>query len=221
MGAWPRSLEYCRKALDHGQATNDLRLKVVGWWRTGSAHIMRGAVEMGRQLLRAGVGSLPAPFDATMVRAMCGYASIKAGDVEAGVAEMEKAVEWFGRSQLALHPRHLRRPSLRRLPAPWRSRAGGGAPGGVPHHLPRGRLPPRRGIGRAHSRRSRRARRSCSGDHPLRVRRRAFSRTSGHATSLARTLVAQAGLRQRAQDRAGARHLLRRALALFEECGTV
>jgi hypothetical protein len=43
----------------------------------------------------------------------------------------------------------------------------------------------------------------------------------GAHDELGRALVAQAELRQRAQDLAGARHLLQRALALFEECGTV
>ena len=36
LGEWERGLGYCRRALDHGQSVNDLRLKVVGWWRTGS-----------------------------------------------------------------------------------------------------------------------------------------------------------------------------------------
>src|SRR3989442_964313 len=31
IGEWGRGFGYCRRALEHGQAANDLRLKVVGW----------------------------------------------------------------------------------------------------------------------------------------------------------------------------------------------
>src|SRR2546427_8555356 len=41
LGEWSQSLEYCKKALEYGQAVNDLRLKVVGWWRSGSTYIHR------------------------------------------------------------------------------------------------------------------------------------------------------------------------------------
>ena len=41
LGEWDASLDYCRRALDQGAALNDLRLKAVGWWRMGSAHIQR------------------------------------------------------------------------------------------------------------------------------------------------------------------------------------
>ena len=33
LGEWQRGLAYCRKALEYGQTVDDLRLKVVGWWR--------------------------------------------------------------------------------------------------------------------------------------------------------------------------------------------
>src|SRR5207249_1378351 len=47
LGEWDRALAYCRRALQHGQEVNDLRLKVVGWWRTGSAHIQKGDLQKG------------------------------------------------------------------------------------------------------------------------------------------------------------------------------
>ena len=76
--AWPRtprasgraSLEACRRALEHGQALNDLRLKVVGWWRTGSTHVQRGDSGSRPSVLRGGASpSHPIPFDAAMARA--------------------------------------------------------------------------------------------------------------------------------------------------------
>src|SRR5262249_53632136 len=39
LGEWQQSLRYCQRALEHGEAVNDLRLKVVGRWRTGSTSI--------------------------------------------------------------------------------------------------------------------------------------------------------------------------------------
>ena len=39
-----RASTYCRRALEHGRDVNDLRLKVVGWWRTGSTHRCSGGI---------------------------------------------------------------------------------------------------------------------------------------------------------------------------------
>ncbi|MGH9806357.1 MAG: ATP-binding protein, partial [Terriglobia bacterium] len=47
LGEWERSLDYCRRGIEHGNALNDLRLKAVGWTRIGLAHIMQGDVEGG------------------------------------------------------------------------------------------------------------------------------------------------------------------------------
>ena len=203
-----------------GRRRTTCRLKVVGWWRTGSAHIMRGAVEMGRQCCEQALALSPAPFDATMVRAMCGYASIKAGDVEAGVAEMEKAVDWFGRSQLRytrvifgarLCEGYLRLGDLARARALLEEFRAISREGGYRHA--EGLV--ERILGEVVAR-----------DDPAAATTHFESAVGifediGARDELARALVAQAGLRQRAQDRAGARHLLHRALALFEECGTV
>src|SRR5262245_28925006 len=47
LGRWEQGLAYCRRALGYGREVNDLRLKVVGLWRTGSIHIRRGDPEVG------------------------------------------------------------------------------------------------------------------------------------------------------------------------------
>jgi class 3 adenylate cyclase/tetratricopeptide (TPR) repeat protein len=220
MGAWQRSLDYCRKALDYGQSTNDLRLKVVGWWRTGSAHIMRGAPEEGRRCCERALALSPAPFDATMVRAMCGYASIKSGDVQAGVAEMEKAIDWFGQSQLRysrvifgarLCEGYLRLGESKRARALLEeflaiSRDGGylHAEGLVERILGEAVTPDDPAGAAAH----------------LESAAVIFEQV-GARDELARVLVAQAELLRRAHDPDGARALLERALALFDACGTV
>ena len=83
-GEWARSLECCRRALEHGKALNDLRLKVVGWWRTGSTHVQRGDVEAGLRCYEEALALSPIPFDAAMARAGRAYGLVKAGEVAAG-----------------------------------------------------------------------------------------------------------------------------------------
>jgi transcriptional regulator with AAA-type ATPase domain/tetratricopeptide (TPR) repeat protein len=100
LGDWSQGLAYCRRALEHGQAVNDLRLKVVGWYRTGSTHIHRGDLEAGLQCFREALALAPNPLDAAMIKAMHGYGVMKAGQVAAGTAELAEAMEWFGTSNL-------------------------------------------------------------------------------------------------------------------------
>jgi class 3 adenylate cyclase/tetratricopeptide (TPR) repeat protein len=100
LGDWDRSLAYCHRALEHGQRVNDLRLKVVGWWRTGSMHIQRGDAGAGIRCCEEASALSPIPFDAAMIQAVAGYGRIKAGDVAAGTAEVAAAVAWFERSRL-------------------------------------------------------------------------------------------------------------------------
>jgi class 3 adenylate cyclase/tetratricopeptide (TPR) repeat protein len=216
MGAWQRSLDYCTKALEYGQATNDLRLKVVGWWRTGSAHIMRGEPETGRRCCEQALALSPAPFDATMVHAMCGFASIKTGDLEAGVAEMERAVDWFGRAKLhytravfgaRLCEGYLRLGDHRRARALLEELLVVTRDGGYLHA--EGLV--ERVLGEALLR-----------DDPVKAAAHLAAAVQifeqvGAQDELARALVAQAGLRRSGRARA----LLERALALFEECGTI
>jgi tetratricopeptide (TPR) repeat protein len=100
MGEWERSLDFCRRALNHGRAVNDLRLKVVGWWRTGSTQIQRGDVEAGLTCCQEALALSPIPFDAAMIRAMQGYGRIKRWELDEGIADLEAAMDWFGRSNL-------------------------------------------------------------------------------------------------------------------------
>jgi class 3 adenylate cyclase/tetratricopeptide (TPR) repeat protein len=99
-GQWDRSLGYCRRALAHGQAVNDLRLKVVGWWRTGSTLVQRGDPEAGLRCYVEALALSPIPFDAAMAKAGQGYGLIKVGQVREGVTQLEEAVAWFERSNL-------------------------------------------------------------------------------------------------------------------------
>src|SRR4030095_2753087 len=100
LGEWERGRAYCHRALDHGQRVNDLRLKVVGWWRTGSTHIQRGDADPGLRCCEEARALSPIPFDAAMIQAVAGYGRIKGGDVAAGTAEAAAAGAWFERLKL-------------------------------------------------------------------------------------------------------------------------
>src|SRR5262249_37827629 len=99
-GEWARSPGYCRRALEHGKAVHHLRLKVVGWWRTGSTHVQQGDVEAGLRCYEEAFALNPIPFDAAMARAGRAYGLVKAGEVVAGVAALEEALAWFEQSNL-------------------------------------------------------------------------------------------------------------------------
>jgi tetratricopeptide (TPR) repeat protein len=72
LGQWDRSLEYCRQAMEHAKAVNDLRMKVVGWWRTGWTHIQRGDLTAGLLCCEEALALSPTPFDAAMAKAARG-----------------------------------------------------------------------------------------------------------------------------------------------------
>src|SRR5262249_24686443 len=100
LGEWRRSLEYCRRALEHGLAVDDLRMKAVGWWRTGSAHIQHGDFVPGLECCDAALALSPIPFDAAMIQAVRGRGLVNVGQVERGIAELTAAVAWFEKSRL-------------------------------------------------------------------------------------------------------------------------
>jgi tetratricopeptide (TPR) repeat protein len=100
LGQWERSLAYCERALALGRAADDLRLKVVGWWRTGAAHVFRGDPDTGLRCLDEAGALSPTPFDAATIASIRGYARLKRGEAEAGMRELQEAWEWFDRSQL-------------------------------------------------------------------------------------------------------------------------
>ena len=100
LGEWERSLDYGRRALEHGQAVNDLRLKVVALWRIGQTEILRGNVNAGLRCCEEALALSPAPFDAAITRAVKGYGLVRAGDTAAGVSELTEALAWLDRLRL-------------------------------------------------------------------------------------------------------------------------
>ncbi|MBV8736391.1 MAG: AAA family ATPase [Alphaproteobacteria bacterium] len=100
LGEWTASQSYCRRALAHGATLNDLRLKVVGLYRTGSAHIHQGDIEHGLRYCDDALALKPIPYDAAMARAFRGYGMIKGGQLDSGIAELTEAIAWLDRSHL-------------------------------------------------------------------------------------------------------------------------
>jgi tetratricopeptide (TPR) repeat protein len=100
LGEWQESLAYCRRALDHGLDVDDLRLKVVGWWRTGSTHVQRGDPAAGLTCCEEALALSPIPIDAAMARAVKGYCLIKQGHVNDGITQLAEVLDWLERSHL-------------------------------------------------------------------------------------------------------------------------
>jgi class 3 adenylate cyclase/tetratricopeptide (TPR) repeat protein len=220
LGEWAKSLDYCRQALEHAQAVNDRRLKVVGWWRTGWTHIQQGDAETGIRCCEHALALSPSPFDAAMTKAAQAYGLVKNGKVDVGIAMLTEAVEWFEKSRL---------PFTRAWFALWladaylfvgeASRA---------QALAEDVLPTVRDAGyRYFEGMAERllgaslvtADPATAAQH-LDVGRRILEEV-GARNEVAKALVAEADLRRAARDLTGARERLARALAIFEALGTL
>jgi class 3 adenylate cyclase/tetratricopeptide (TPR) repeat protein len=220
VGEWERSLKYCQHALEHGQEVNDLRLKVVGLWRTGSLHIQRGDFQAGIQCCQEALSLVPIPFDAAMAKATHGYGLIKSGEVAAGTAELAEAVAWFDQLRLsfthALFSLWLVDGYLRQ-----------GEPAKA-HAILETALATIRGLGYRHLEGvGERLMGIClqSEDPPaaaghLEAAARILEEV-GARNEFAKALAAQAELRRAAGDGPGARQLLEQALTIFEGLGTL
>ena len=220
LGEWKRSLEYCRQGLRHGEAVNDQRLKVVGWWRTGWTHIQQGDLEVGLRCCEEALALAPSPFDAFMTRAVRGYGLIKAGRAETGTAELAEAVTWFERSHLGL---------TRTWYALWLADG----------YLLQGRSADARPLAEEVVVASREAGYRYFEGVAERILGASLGETDrtrsaahlgaalrileeiGARNEMAKTLVAQAHLRRAAGEVVTARALLERARSIFEELGTL
>ena len=220
IGEWERSLGYCRRGLEHGQEVNDLRLKVVGLWRTGSTHILRGDAETGVRYCDQALALSPIPFDAATARALKGFGLAKAGKTEEGIALLEGVAAWLDQQQLPYtrsvvgldlaesYLRHGARARACTVAETVRSAS---------HELGYRHLEgwAERLLG------------ECAGPEAPTIAAAHLTRaaeileTTGARNELAKTLVAQAALKTAAGDSPGARGLLERALTTFDALGTL
>ena len=219
LGEWNESLEYCRRALEYGQAVNDLRLKVVGWWRTGSTHVQRGDPESGLRCCEEALALSPIPFDTAMVKAVKGYGLTKQEKFDAGIAELAEALEWLERSHLGhfrwlygywLVEGYLRQGDRARARAL------------VEEILATGREESRRaeGVGERLLGESLMSEAPTTAAAHLETAARVLEEI-GARNELAKALVALGEIRHATGDMSGARQLLERALETFDELGTL
>jgi class 3 adenylate cyclase/tetratricopeptide (TPR) repeat protein len=220
IGEWSRSLDACQQGLALGEELHDRRLRIVGLFRTGSTHVLRGDWQTGLQYCDEALALSPPAFDAAMTRAVRALGHVKAGDVTNGIAELGDAVAAF---------EHFKLRYTRSVVALWLAEAqlrhGEAAAARV---LIEDVLATSRQIGYRHLEAV-----------ALRLRGEALAATEPatareHLESAQRileeidarndvgkTLVARALLHREEGDEAHAQALLQRALALFELLNTV
>jgi tetratricopeptide (TPR) repeat protein len=220
LGDYQRALDYCDRALAHATTMDDARLKVVAHMRRGSTEIQRGDVERGLRACQQAAVLSAGPFDAMMLKAMRAAGLMKTSDVEGGVAELAEAVAWFERSGLqytrAVYGLRLA-DGYRHLGDRARARA-----------LAEEVLVTTRERGYRHleGRAERALGESLSSEDPsaaaahLESAARIFADIDAR-NDLAEVWVAQAELHEQAGDVVGTKALLERALAVFEELGTL
>jgi len=100
LGEWDRAVGYCRRALGHGLAVDDLRLKVSALLRMGLTHIQRGEAALGLARCDEAQALAPTPYDAAALRGVRAYGLVKVGRVSEGIAELTEVLEWYARSNL-------------------------------------------------------------------------------------------------------------------------
>jgi class 3 adenylate cyclase/tetratricopeptide (TPR) repeat protein len=217
LGEWDASLGYCKRGLEHGITLNDLRLKAVGWLRTGTAHILRGDLKRGFGCCKEALTLALGPFDAAFARAVRGYGEIKAGRVDTGIAELSDAFAWFQSSRLRYT--HL---FIAFLLAEGHLRRGDRASAKL---LIEDGLKTSRGAGYLHF-----EGRACwlmseclealaAAEEYAESAMRLLERV-GARNDLGKSMVTLAALRQRSGDSGTARQLLDKAYAIFRTLGT-
>ena len=220
IGEWERGFGYCRRALEHGQAVNDLRLKIVGWYRTGSTHMLRGDADAAVRCFDEALKLSPIPFDATLARAFKGFALAKAGQAQEGIALLKDALAWLEQSHIPYTSSYV---SV--FLAESYLRAG---ERGLARAVAEPLLDTNQKLGYRHLEGwTERLLGECASADDTTAAVLHLERAAeildqvGAQSELARTLVAQAELQAADGDPATARQLLDRALAIFDGLGTL
>jgi tetratricopeptide (TPR) repeat protein len=220
IGDWDRSLACCQQGLAHGRTLRDLRLRVVGLFRTGSTHILRGDAEAGLHYCDEALElSSPVPFDTAMIKAVRALGKVKRGDFAGGASDMQEAVAWFERSRL----RYTRSFVALWLAEAWLRQGEGERARALVDDV----LATSRQMGYRHLEgvalrllgESLVSREPAAAREALDAAQRLLE-SLGARNDVAKTLAARAVLARRSGDHDEARTLSSRALAVFEELGT-
>jgi class 3 adenylate cyclase/tetratricopeptide (TPR) repeat protein len=220
LGQWDQALTYCQRALSHGVAVDDLRLKASALLRMGLTHIQKGEIATGMRRCEEVQALSPTPYDAAAVRGIRAYGLVKEGQVAEGIAELKEVLDWYARSELRftryqftlwLGEAYLKAGALDLArDVSEEVLAASGAIGyghleAIAHRLLGECLRP--------------TDETAASQH-LTVAVEALRRT-GARNHLAKALVSQAALRRAQRDVSGARAALEESLAIFEEAGTL
>jgi tetratricopeptide (TPR) repeat protein len=206
--------------LAHAASLGDARLKVVGLYRIGAAHIHQGDVERGLRCCDKALSLNPLPYDVAMAKVFRGYGQIRAGRFDAGIADLAEAIAWFDQSRL----HHVRVTPALRLAEGYLLRGDlGTARALIDDVLSASRAKGYRYVeGLAH-----RLLADCLAQESPAVAaehvdaaQRIFSSTDAR-NDLAKALVTRAGLYRNRGDFAAARELLEEAAAIFGRLGTL
>jgi class 3 adenylate cyclase/tetratricopeptide (TPR) repeat protein len=220
LGNWSRSLECCRRGLAYGEELRDRRLRIVGLFRTGSTHVLRGDWQTGVRYCDEALALSPPAFDTAMTRAVRALGLVKSGEVATGIAELRDTLAWFDRSKLRY---------TRSAVALWLAetclRHGDPTEAG---RLVDEVLTSSRQIGyRQLEGLALRLRgevlagvEPTAADEHLESAQQILEQIDAR-NEVAKTLVARAHLRRAAGDEAEAQSLFRRALSMFDDLGTV
>ncbi len=100
LGAWADGLGFCRRALEHAEAVDDLRLRISALIRTASTHIQRGAWEEGVRLCDDALALGPSPFDDAAARAIRGHGLARGGRFDEGIRLLSDALTWWERAKV-------------------------------------------------------------------------------------------------------------------------
>lgn len=220
LGQWDRALGYCQRALNHGMAVDDLRLKASALVRMGLTHIQKGEVAAGLRRCEEVLTLSPTPYDAAAARGIRAYGLVKDGRLTEGIAEFKDVLDWYARSDLRftryqftlwLGEAYLRAGEL-----------------DLARTVSEEVLEASRGIGYGLLEAiANRLLGECllSSDTAAAARHLTVAvevlRRSGARDHLARALVSEAALRRAQGDLPGARAGLEESLAIFEEAGTL
>jgi tetratricopeptide (TPR) repeat protein len=220
LGEWEASLACCRRLLAHAATLGDARLKVVGLYRIGAAHIHQGDIDRGVRCCDEALSLSPLPYDVAMAKVFRGYGQIRAGRFDAGIADLTEAIAWFDQSRL----HHVRVAPALRLAEGYLLRGDlGTARALIDNVLTTSRVKGYRYVeGLAH-----RLLAECLAQESPAVAaehvdaaQRIFASTDAR-NDLAKALVTRAGLCQRSGNIGEARGLLNEAAAIFGRLGTI
>ena len=103
-GEWAEALDHGRRALEHGRAVNDTRLKILALLGLGAAQIQMGDVGAGMAQCDTALALDPNAADIGALQAIQGHGLVKVGRARAGAAQLEAGLASYDERRLT-YPR--------------------------------------------------------------------------------------------------------------------